>query len=77
MTDCLSEDDDEEHHPVFLFSLIIYPGTPGAERKICCSIPAYAHLSACNNPLPQIVPGETGAINPVFQNRCSYGLMGL
>jgi len=77
MTDCLSEDDDEEHHPVHLLNRIAVPWTCGANEKRSRSNPEYAHLRDVRNPLSQSDQDDSTAISPVFQDRCSYGLMGI
>jgi hypothetical protein len=76
MTDCLSDDDDEEHHPVSLTGFIVCVCAPGAERKKHRFNPVNAPLSTGCKPLLQKIPFDTIGINPVFQNRRAHGLMG-
>jgi hypothetical protein len=76
MTDCLSDDDDEEHHPVSLTGFIVYACAPGAERKKHRFNPANDPWSTRCKPLPQILPFGTIGIDPVFQKLCVHGLMG-
>ncbi|MDO9326849.1 MAG: hypothetical protein Q7T80_18020 [Methanoregula sp.] len=76
MTDCLSEDDDEEHHPVHLLHSIAAPVTHRAGETISRTNPE-AHLAYVHHPVARDVPDGTTAISPVFQDRCSSGLMGI
>jgi hypothetical protein len=77
MTDCLAEDDDEEHHPVSLTDFIVYPVTQGTERRIYYSDFGGLPYSYEGDPFPLTVPGNVRVTGPVVQDRCSFGLMGL
>jgi hypothetical protein len=76
MTDCLSADDDEEPHPVYLPDFIVYLCTRGAERKRFYSNPGKSDFFPWDYPLPRTTPRDSGTRNPVFPNRSSYGLIG-
>ncbi|MEI7856685.1 MAG: hypothetical protein WCH85_04180 [Methanomicrobiales archaeon] len=77
MTDCLSEDDDEEHHPVYLLNRIAAPFTLGAGGNISRSNPESGHVPDTPHPVPRAGPEDITVICPVFLDRCSYGLMGI
>jgi hypothetical protein len=77
MTDCLSEDDDEEHHPVFFTDFTACPGTRCTGRILLRSITEYLHFPTGSHPLPPVIPGNPEILSPVFKNRGSYGLIGL
>jgi hypothetical protein len=77
MTDCLAEDDDEEHHPVSLTDFIVYPVTQGRERRIDCFDREGLLYSSSRDPFHLTLPGNVRVTGPVVQGRCSFGLMGL
>jgi hypothetical protein len=76
MTDCLSEDDDEDPHPVYLPDFFVYPCARGAEQIKYCSTPGNVPFSDVNFPIFLVPARATGGIHPVFQDRCSCGLIG-
>jgi len=77
MTDCLSEDDDEEHHPVSLTNFVEYPVTQGTERRIYCSDLAGILLCSGHDPFPPTMPGNVRVTSPIVQGHFAFGLMGL
>jgi hypothetical protein len=77
MTDSLSEDDDEKHHPVSLLNSSIDSCTPVTEREKVISSPGYGYLPARSDPLQRANPGTLKTKSSIFQNRCSYGLIRL
>jgi hypothetical protein len=76
MIDCLSDDEDEEPHPVSLPDFVVYCCTWGAERKRYGSITEKVHFRTGNYPLPWSTPGDTREIKPVFPDSSSNGLIG-
>ncbi len=81
MTDCPSEDDDEEHHPVYLpegiVEVIVLSCTHGAEDMIPGFTRGDWHFSTASNKVPRQCTGDIKKMSPVFQNPCDYGLIGL
>ena len=77
MTDCPSEDDDEEHHPVYLPKVIVHTFTRGAENKFPGFSRKPGHFLTGRKRVPRKGTGNIMAISPVFQNLCDSGLTGL
>jgi len=76
MIDCLSEEDDEEPHPMVLPGFVVYLCTQGAERKRFCSNPGNSDFIPWDYPLRRTTPRGTGAGKTVFSNHSSCGLIG-
>ena len=77
MTDCLSEDDDEDLHPVNLHDFFVYSCTGGIVRKKYHSRTGNILFPDGNCPPQRITPGIIHEMPPVVQDRCSCGLIGL
>ncbi len=77
MTDCLSEDDDEAHHPVHLIEGIVHSCTRGADEKLYQTRPGSLHISTPGLAGSRAAVQGTQATCPVFYPISSGRLMGL
>ncbi len=77
MTDCLSEDDEEAHHPVHLIEGIVRSCTHGADKNLYQTRPVILHISTPGLSGSRAAVQGTQATGPVFYPISPGRLMGL
>ena len=76
MADCLSEDDEKEHHPVFLTCFVLQHCTSDADAQIHPSHPAHGHILKFHSAMFLAVLMNLIKAIPVFHPGTSKGMTG-